>query len=188
METFSICYHGTLRTHAESIMSRVNVKAGRLFTDFGQGFYLTTNYEQAKRWAVAKARYRSHADGRADEAPVVVKIRLDTISLHQLSGCTFEVPNDRWAEFVYNCRKHGKANTLFHNYDFVCGPLADGKFLPLFNKYDANRITFEEFHAGIKPINRDHNQLSLHTMEAISCIHQMEVERIETTVIGSNRS
>ena len=42
-------YHGSTM-----VVRKPNVKRGRKRTDFGRGFYLTTNFEQARRWALLK--------------------------------------------------------------------------------------------------------------------------------------
>lgn len=44
-------YHGSTM-----IVRKPSVKRGRVTTDFGQGFYLTTSLEQAQRWALLKQR------------------------------------------------------------------------------------------------------------------------------------
>lgn len=44
-------YHGSLY-HVQN----PDVEKGRPSTDFGKGFYTTTNFEQAKRWAIKKQK------------------------------------------------------------------------------------------------------------------------------------
>ena len=40
-------YHGSTVT-----VKSPNIQKGRKATDFGKGFYTTTNFEQAKKWAI----------------------------------------------------------------------------------------------------------------------------------------
>lgn len=47
-------YHGSTVT-----VKSPNIQKGRKATDFGKGFYTTTNFEQAKKWAILK-RNREH--------------------------------------------------------------------------------------------------------------------------------
>lgn len=47
-------YHGSTVT-----VKCPNIQKGRKATDFGKGFYTTTNFEQAKKWAILK-RNREH--------------------------------------------------------------------------------------------------------------------------------
>lgn len=42
-------YHGSTVT-----VKSPNIQKGRKATDFGKGFYTTTNFEQAKKWAILK--------------------------------------------------------------------------------------------------------------------------------------
>ena len=42
-------FHGSTVT-----VKRPNIQKGRKATDFGKGFYTTTNFEQAKKWALLK--------------------------------------------------------------------------------------------------------------------------------------
>jgi hypothetical protein len=133
LNSFSVCFHGTIDVYAGKIMVNIDINRGRTFTDFGQGFYVTKNYEQAHKWA----------------------------------------------DFVYNCRKIGKKDEVFHHYDYVCGPLADGKIVPLINKRIRNEISLEEFHQEIQPKIRNENQLSFHNSEVLGCIIKKEVLSIE---------
>ena len=45
-----IVYHGTTEE-----IKKPDVKHSKKYLDFGEGFYLTTYEEQARRWAVRKA-------------------------------------------------------------------------------------------------------------------------------------
>ena len=47
-------YHGSTVT-----VQSPNIQKGRKATDFGKGFYTTTKFEQAKKWAILK-RNREH--------------------------------------------------------------------------------------------------------------------------------
>lgn len=42
-------YHGSI-----SAVKKPGLSRGRKNTDFGKGFYTTTSYEQAKKWAIIK--------------------------------------------------------------------------------------------------------------------------------------
>ena len=48
-------YHGSTVT-----VRRPNIQKGRRKTDFGKGFYTTTSFEQAAKWAVLKHK-REHS-------------------------------------------------------------------------------------------------------------------------------
>ena len=46
-----ILYHGGI-----DIVDKPEIRKGDAFLDFGVGFYTTTSYEQAERWARIKMR------------------------------------------------------------------------------------------------------------------------------------
>lgn len=50
-----ILYHGST-----DLVDKPEIRKGNVFLDFGIGFYTTTSYEQAERWAKIKMR-RSNA-------------------------------------------------------------------------------------------------------------------------------
>ena len=46
-----ILYHGSI-----DLVDKPEIRKGEVFLDFGVGFYTTTSYEQAERWAKIKMR------------------------------------------------------------------------------------------------------------------------------------
>ena len=51
-----ILYHGST-----DLVDKPKIRVGEVFLDFGVGFYTTTSYEQAERWARIKMR-RNNSD------------------------------------------------------------------------------------------------------------------------------
>ena len=157
-------------------MDNIDIRAGRYFTDFGQGFYVTSKYEQAETWA--KNKFKDNISKFENLKPSIVKLTLDIEVLKQGRGLIIDSPSDKWAEFVYNCRKEGLYDKLFHDYDFVCGSLADGKIAPLIRLLMRGEISHHDFHQQIKP-RKFEDQLSFHKPIALECIKEMEVFTIE---------
>lgn len=167
--------------------------------DFGPGFYMTTNYEQAVKQAERKAGwYNDEQDedyektGRKPEYAAGTIMTYD-IDLEALSHCRvphiFEDTNTDWAVFILGNRtkKPEKFDYPFHNrdkyFDFVYGPLADGRHIPrLISHLEKDKIDMPEF---LRQISRyefpNHNQLSVHTETAVSCLNLKEVAHIEIT-------
>ena len=54
LEGKGILYHGTIYDIPDG---KISLKQGRKYTDFGQGFYLTSRRKQAEDWAVRQYRY-----------------------------------------------------------------------------------------------------------------------------------
>lgn len=130
-----IVYHGTYDEAAAAMMRKraehphsVDFAIGRPLCDFGLGFYVTTDLEQAKEWANIKTR-RLRASRMSTLHPlvsVVVRFEIDRTALSELDSLVFL--NDRdvfgfWP-FVEDCRAgrtrtHGRGKP----YDVVYGPV-----------------------------------------------------------------
>ena len=105
-------YHGTSMTGAVSIKKDgVNMARGRENLDFGQGFYTTTDAEQAWDWAKRKAGERGF--------PAVVKITIKVEDLRELKGLHFTSRTPNFEKFVIDSRA-GKITS--HGFDFIEGP------------------------------------------------------------------
>ena len=119
-------YHGTLEGSARSIVSRgVSVARGRTGTNFGPGFYTTSDAGIAAEWAWALGT--KHRGRRI----AVIAADLDRDSLATLAWLTFargdEGAHDFWS-FVKHCRTgarhHGRRAPANPLYDAVIGPVA----------------------------------------------------------------
>lgn len=117
-----VLYHGTLDVHVPSILQRVDPTVCRFLTDFGRGFYTTTNLLQAERWA------RGLALQTVGAAAAVLSFSVDRDALAQLECLTFARGSanaiDFWS-FVQYCRTvpadHNRPRTGW--YDIVVGPV-----------------------------------------------------------------
>lgn len=109
-------YHGTFTDFDTVDLSKSN--KGK---DFGKGFYLSDNYEQAQRLAVFKAV-------QYNEEPVVLtyEFNKELLTNGELSFLRFGEYSKEWAEFVLKNRTNeNDANA--HPYDVVFGPIANDK-------------------------------------------------------------
>lgn len=103
-------YHGST-----VVVKRPNIQKGRKATDFGRGFYTTTNFEQAKKWALLKKNRE-----QSDRAIVSVYEVPDNILEGEFVVRHFAGATKEWLEFVVNNRK-GKST---EDYELVMGPVA----------------------------------------------------------------
>ena len=62
--------------------------------DFGAGFYLTSSYEQAERWAFLTARRRGEG------SQIITVYDLDEESLEKLDVLRFDSASEQWLKFV----------------------------------------------------------------------------------------
>lgn len=115
-----ILYHGTI-----SEITMVDVAAGRSRKDFGKGFYMSVNKQQAigmmhKKYREAIRRSRNKSVAQVQEN--LYEIQLDVGKLKDLKIKMFENANIEWLDFVLMCRAQGG---MPHDYDLVIGATAD---------------------------------------------------------------
>lgn len=125
-----IAFHGS-NVDIES----VDLKMCRRYTDFGKGFYLSIDENQARKRAEAKA----NAYGGS---PVVTKweILTEKCMFEDLNIKEFETETEEWAEFVFKSREIGEEN----EYDIVIGPIADDNMRYLFRNVRLKQMTIKE--------------------------------------------
>lgn len=157
-------YHGSTMT-----VRTPNITRGRNNTDFGKGFYTTTNYEQAARWARIKR-------DRAGSGKAVVSVYefdeklLDSIDLNTMHyhGATAE-----WLDFVVANRRKSSP----HTYDMVMGPVANDSLYATIVMYEKGDLSVE---AAIVQL-RTHilfDQLSFHSQTAVSQLKFVRAEEV----------
>lgn len=132
-----ILYHGS-----NMIVEKPEINAGRRALDFGVGFYLTSNKDQATRWAQAVARRRQ--SGMA----TVNFFELDELEFQELSILKFNGPDSNWLDFVVMNRKGTGAVTVF---DVVVGPVANDSTMLVIDDYMDGRYTKEEAISRLLP-------------------------------------
>ena len=116
-----ILYHG----------SNMKVREAKLipskrFLDFGMGFYLTSDEEQAKKWAVRTANRRESG------TPTVSVFQVEEAKLENLQILTFPFANRDWLRFVSAYRTGTAAG---EEYDVIIGPVANDQAIRTINNY-----------------------------------------------------
>lgn len=133
-------YHGTNIDFRE-----IDLKKSRIAKDFGQGFYLSENYQQAYEMAIHKTKQEGGVpivqsyffDEKLFDAPKELKI------------LKFEGYTEKWVRFIIQNRDN-KTSVPTHNYDIVVGPIADDTVgLQLF-QYRKHYINIENLIENLK--------------------------------------
>lgn len=120
-----VMYHGTNSAHFDSLINGVDLNSCKKRTDFGKGFYLTSNFHQASK----------HAKNRTFRGePLVFVYELNIAELKKYNGKIFPRMTRDWAEFVYFNRSF--QNFKPHPYDYVFGGVADGRIEDLIDEID----------------------------------------------------
>ena len=114
-------YHGTTHDFTE-----IDVMRGKPFKDFGQGFYLTKNYDHARNIAFRNRRIeeeRLRVIG--DETKLSVFIytyEFEIENMNKLNVKRFNNADRDWLQFIIANRMN---RTRQHEYDIVIGPTAN---------------------------------------------------------------
>ena len=128
-------YHGS-----NVSIDRIELSMSKPYKDFGKGFYLSADYNQALD--IAKERVRQKF---GTGLPIVTTFEFDESVLinHDLN---VKVWNDYcvdWAEFVLKNRDR-KHQHPCHDYDIVFGPIADDGVTFQLRRYQAGYLTIEQ--------------------------------------------
>ena len=116
-----ILYHG----------SNIEVKEPKLIPskrllDFGAGFYLTCDFEQAKKWALRTA------NNRETGVPTVSVFEVDENEFKSLNMLCFNTPDKEWLRYI-SANRTGRQ--VDKEYDVVIGPVANDQAIRTVNNY-----------------------------------------------------
>lgn len=108
-------YHGS-----NIAIEHIDLTRSKRGKDFGQGFYLNANPDQAMAMAIRTTRFLEEGQ------PTLSCFEFDEAAAEKagLSIKIFPDYSEEWAEFVVKNRKND-SNSPAHPYDIVIGPIAD---------------------------------------------------------------
>ena len=152
-------YHGSTVS-----VKHPNVFKGRKTTDFGKGFYTTTNFGQAKKWALLKQDRE-----QSEKAVVSIYEVPDNIFDREFSIYRFEGATKEWLEFVVNNRR-GKGTK---HYDLIMGPVANDQLYATIRLYEQGVVTADAAIEMLKT-HKLFDQLSFHSAKVISLLRFIE--------------
>lgn len=149
-------YHGT-----NVMFDRFDFSKAKPFKDFGKGFYLTTNYKQAERWAHSKGNRNAEAYIYCYEINVKFKALLSTLELLRY--------DKQWIDFIADSRIMGKETS----YDLIYDRMADNTYIGLTDilvKYRRGELTAAEVIESISWKDKLADQYCFKTDKALSCL------------------
>ena len=150
--------------------SNVVVTAPRLMIsertlDFGNGFYLTTDYDQAAKRAVTKTKRQQSGN------PVISVFDVTDEAWATLSKLTFACASVEWLRFVSANRRRMEVDC---SADVVIGPVANDNTMPVLNLYFMGAYTEDEAIRRLLP-QKLKDQLAFRTDKAIAALVFKEV-------------
>ena len=134
--------------------------AGRRALDFGQAFYMTSDYEQAKKWAMLTAERRKAG------LPIINEFDLDESRFPELSVLRFDKADRAWLEFVSACRTNRSAENA---YDLIIGPVANDQTFSVIQLYLVGAYDEEEALRRLLPFKLK-DQYAFKTEKALSLL------------------
>lgn len=158
-----ILYHGS-NAAVESPKLMPKVRA----LDFGQAFYLTSDREQAAKWA------KTSVLRRAEGVAIVSVYEIDEAMLGALRVLRFAGPTADWLRFVSRNRNERIDDSA---YDVVCGPVANDNTMPVLNLYFKGAYTEDEALRRLLP-QRLRDQFAFKTEASLECLLFKEAIRI----------
>lgn len=135
--------------------------------DFGRGFYLSADKEQAVRLA----EYKSFQSGGI---PVLNIFEFDErfMSDGSLKVLRFEGYSEEWADFVFSNRNSPNGAST-HDYDIVVGPIANDRVGAQVRRYVEHEISLETFLENLKYMKGVTYQYFFGTEKAISLLRKI---------------
>lgn len=152
-------YHGSTFIVKEPNLEILNYR-----TDFGKGFYTTTDIEQAKKQTIIKKK-------RLEKEEISQYINIyEYIENQDLNILNFKDATEEWLKFVF---KNRQSDELVHQYDIVIGPVADDNLYQVLVGYENGIYNMEETIKRLKTYLLS-NQISFHTLKSLECIKYIE--------------
>ncbi len=115
------------------------------FKDFGRGFYLSPNKQQA--WDMAFQKVSQTKEGKAE----VTEFLFDEIAMTagELKVLNYPDYSEEWALFVLNNRDKNAQHPT-HDYDIVYGPIADDGVTFQLRRYEGGVISLPKLVEELK--------------------------------------
>lgn len=153
-------YHGS-----NMEVSKPRLMQSKRLLDFGNGFYLTSDYEQAKKWAVRTT------DSRSVGKATVSVFDVDNDEMQKLNILMFDAPDKEWLSFIASNRK-GKPEEII--YDIVIGPVANDQTVRTINNYLKGYFSEDIAIQLLLPQNLK-DQYAFKTEKALEILHYKQV-------------
>ncbi len=120
-------YHGT-----DMVFDKIDLCKSKPNKDFGQGFYLSPDYDQALNMAKIKTEQQQAGE------PVVMEFDVEEGDIKDLHTLVFDDYSEQWAEFILANRNNSTGAPVY-DYDIVIGPIANDRVGVQLWKYE-NRL------------------------------------------------
>ncbi len=159
-----LLYHGST-----VLVENPEIRSGETYLDFGVGFYTTSSYEQAERWAKIKMRRESKEVGYVavyefdhDAAAAVGTIR------------QFQSADMEWLQFVVNNRRGSSSQETT---DMDIGPVADDNVYQSIRLFETGILNAEDTVRRLKT-EVLHDQWTFHTEKLLQFCQFLDYKEV----------
>lgn len=121
-------YHGTNKD-----FDKIDLLKSKPNKDFGRGFYLSEDYEQALNMARVKVEQLETG------SPIVLTYEIADDAWDDLHMLCFENYSEEWAKFIL-LNRNNSTDLPAHEYDVVIGPIANDRVGVQLWKYENRSI------------------------------------------------
>jgi hypothetical protein len=157
-----LIYHGS-----DVAVTKPKILFSNRLLDFGEGFYTTSSFEQADRWA-GRVSMRNKTNSKIIS---MYDFNMEKAA-KDLQIIRFDTPDSVWLRFVTACRS-GKDTGL--QYDIAMGPVANDNVYATIQLYETGLLSEEETIIRLK-IEKIYDQILFHTKQALNyCAYREEV-------------
>jgi hypothetical protein len=133
--------------------------------DFGTGFYLTSSYEQAERWAYLTVKRREAGE------QIITCFDIEEEAMDTLNVLRFYNADKSWLKFVSNNRNE---SNFVDEHDIVVGPVANDRTMPVLRLYFVGIYNEEETLKRLLP-QKLKDQFAFKTEQALEILKLREV-------------
>ncbi len=157
-------YHGS-----NVSIDKIDLGRSKVGKDFGKGFYLSPDKEQAFEMGKRKALQTKEG------APVVNVYIFDLERASNLKIKTFEGYSEEWADFIL-LNRNNSSNQAVHDFDIVIGPIANDRVGMQIRWYTAGIIDKERFLKELKYMKGITYQYFFGTDRAVALLKKVDDE------------
>lgn len=160
-----ILYHGST-----ILVDTPEIRKGKTFLDFGTGFYTTTSYAQAERWAKIKMRRENKDTGYVAIYEFDYESALENTVIRRFPTADME-----WLLFVVNNRQ---GIPFAERVDMHIGPVADDNVYQSIRFFETGILNAEE---TVKRLKTEvlQDQWTFHTDKILSYCKFLEYKEVK---------
>lgn len=162
----------TLFHGSNVVINEIDLSLTKKGKDFGQGFYLNADKDQAL--SMAKRTVLRSGTGN----PVVNEYEFDDSILSTPGNLKVKIFDDysvEWADFILLNRNH-RSDGNAHPYDIVVGPIADDTVGVQLGRFISGYISMDKLIEELKYRGNHAVQYYFGTNEAVKCLKKLRYE------------